>query len=239
MLLTDTLRTYKTQLQKFQLPLVLGTNEQGMIQLADLADLGHILITGQTGSGKSMFEHTIIYTLNLLKAKSVVFLLADMKQVEFGQYADFPNLYCPIPATPKELLLRLQELTAEKEQRFGNQINVSIVIIIDTISDVMAANGGEFEKLMKGLIGSSSHSHTHIICSDSRTSPDVFTPSLLALFPIRISFSTTQSTDSGIVLGSEFDTSNLHHPGDMVMSKASGGKVRSIVALQAPTMDEA
>ena len=75
------------------LPATLGIDTRGNPINIDIADTPHLLIAGQTGSGKSVCLNAIITSLALNATPfDLQFLLIDPKHVEFSLYNDLPNL---------------------------------------------------------------------------------------------------------------------------------------------------
>ncbi len=79
----------------------------------------HLLVSGTTGSGKSVCINCIILSI-LYKAtpEEVKLILVDPKKVEFSMYRDIPHLYCPIVTDPKKAAGALYSAVAEMERRF-------------------------------------------------------------------------------------------------------------------------
>jgi len=76
-----------------KLPISLGVDTMGKPVYTDLTKAPHVLIAGQTGSGKSVCLNTIIMSLLLNGSLfTTKFLLIDPKQVEFSPYATLPSL---------------------------------------------------------------------------------------------------------------------------------------------------
>ena len=62
-----------------------------------LLDTGHILVGGESGSGKSTWLHAmLIALLSAYKADELWLALIDPKQVEFQVYQDTPHLLAPL-----------------------------------------------------------------------------------------------------------------------------------------------
>jgi S-DNA-T family DNA segregation ATPase FtsK/SpoIIIE len=79
----------------------------------------HLLIAGQTGSGKSVCVNTIIASI-LYRAKpdEVKFLLIDPKRVEMKLYNDIPHLVAPVVWDPRRAAGALKWAVEEMEQRY-------------------------------------------------------------------------------------------------------------------------
>ena len=80
-----------------KLPLAIGKDDKGGVIIADLTRLPHLLISGVTGSGKSVCMNSIILSLlNKFSPDNLHLILADLKIVEFADYKDLPHLQFPI-----------------------------------------------------------------------------------------------------------------------------------------------
>ena len=76
-----------------RLPAALGVDTKGNPVYLDIAQTPHLLIAGQTGSGKSVCLNSIIVSLALhCRPVDLQFLLIDPKRVEFFPYEQMHNL---------------------------------------------------------------------------------------------------------------------------------------------------
>ena len=100
------------------LTFALGKDINGKIHCADLATMPHLLVAGQTGSGKSVMVNTMIMSI-LLHATpdDVRFILIDPKAVEMTLYRDIPHLLTPVIIDMKEAINALKNATREMERR--------------------------------------------------------------------------------------------------------------------------
>ena len=74
-----------------------GKDVDNKVTWFDLDKAPHILISGTTGSGKSVFLNSLIATLMMRnKPEDLKFMLFDPKFVEFSRYKNMPHLLCPI-----------------------------------------------------------------------------------------------------------------------------------------------
>ncbi len=103
---------------KSMLTFALGKDINGKIHCADLASMPHLLVAGQTGSGKSVMVNALIMSL-LLRAtpKDVRLILIDPKTVELTFYRDIPHLLTPVITDMKEATHALINATREMERR--------------------------------------------------------------------------------------------------------------------------
>lgn len=78
---------------KMELPIPLGVDFRGNKSCLDLADMPHCLITGSTGSGKSVFEAAIISSLCYFYNSSILNMyLVDTKQVDLPLFKSLPHV---------------------------------------------------------------------------------------------------------------------------------------------------
>jgi len=231
------LEEYKKNNLNYKLPIILGEDEQGKPQFADLVNLGSILMTGTTGSGKSMFEHTIISTLTSLYTPDQLRLyLVDMKRVEFQSYEGLPHLLSPVNKgwSLDDVFTGLEWIIDEKNNRLkiGDEINKYpyIVVIIDTFSDLISHDPQKFQDYISKLMDKAAGVKIYVIMSDSRPSPDVYTPLVLGLFPTKICFNVTSDIDSKLIIGSK-GGEELKGAGDMLLLPPN---LKEAIRIQAP-----
>jgi len=102
------------------LPLALGRDLAGDPYWADLVRMPHLLIAGQTGSGKSVCMNTIITSLVYrYTPRQLRLLMVDPKMVELSVYADLPHLRHPVITDNDEAASVLKWGVFEMKRRFG------------------------------------------------------------------------------------------------------------------------
>jgi S-DNA-T family DNA segregation ATPase FtsK/SpoIIIE len=121
-----------------ELPVALGRDLTGRPVVADLAEMPHALIAGQTGSGKSVCLNAFITSLVYRHTPETLrFLLIDPKMVELSAYVDLPHLRHPVVTDPRDAAGILKWAVHEMEQRY----------------ELLSANGvrsiGEFNKRLR------------------------------------------------------------------------------------------
>ena len=105
--------------EALQLPLALGKEIGGTPVVADLTQMPHLLIAGETGSGKSVCINSLILSLAYrAEPRDVRLLLIDPKRVELSVYNGVPHLADKVVSDPKEAAKRLQRVVLHMEERY-------------------------------------------------------------------------------------------------------------------------
>jgi S-DNA-T family DNA segregation ATPase FtsK/SpoIIIE len=104
---------------KAALPLCLGQDVGGRVQIADLADMPHLLVAGATGSGKTVCMNSMLAGLLLSRTPDQLrLMLIDPKIVEFSGFNGLPHLVVPVITDPKKVSLGLRWAINEMEKRY-------------------------------------------------------------------------------------------------------------------------
>jgi DNA segregation ATPase FtsK/SpoIIIE, S-DNA-T family len=78
---------------KMELPIPVGMDHKGRKSAFDLISMPHCLIAGSTGSGKSVFEASVICSLSYFRdANSLELYLVDTKKVDLPLFTDLPHV---------------------------------------------------------------------------------------------------------------------------------------------------
>lgn len=95
--------------------IAIGVGANGLITLP-WQKLGHVLVAGQTGSGKSAFLRLLVYQA---LRDGMHLLLSDLDRATFPMLADHPALRQPIAETPESTLEVIRWGLAECDRRAG------------------------------------------------------------------------------------------------------------------------
>ncbi|MFA5124580.1 MAG: DNA translocase FtsK 4TM domain-containing protein [Patescibacteria group bacterium] len=225
--------------------LALGKDVSGKPIFADLGRMPHLLIAGQTGSGKSVCVNSIIVSLMYQNSPDELkFILIDPKRVEMPVYNNIPYLLTPVVTDVKKTVGALKWLITEMERRFellakfGNRNIASynqthaekmpyIVVIIDELADLMASNPNDMEAGIVRLAQMARAVGIHLVLATQRPSTEVITGLIKANIPTRISFAVASSIDSRTILDGT-GAEKLVGRGDMLYLGAEFAKSKRI-----------
>ncbi len=226
-----------------KIPICIGKDISGNIEVVDLSKTPHLLVAGTTGSGKSVFINTLLASiLYKFSPKDLRLILIDPKMLELSVYNDIAHLLTPVVTEPKKAILALKWVCKEMERRYSlmNEENTRsldgyneksieklpyIIVFIDEMADLMMTAGKEVEHYVQRLAQMARACGIHLVMATQRPSVDIITGSIKANFPSRISFQVASKYDSRTVLG-EIGAEQLLGNGDMLMSKNGGNLIR-------------
>ena len=219
--LREVLQSEKMQNAKSLLTVALGKDIAGTPIVCDLGKMPHMLIAGQTGSGKSVCINAIINSL-LYRASpdEVKLILVDPKVVELQCYNGIPHLLIPVVNDPHKAAAALAWAVAEMMERYdkfaerkvrnlegynndigpGEKPMSRIVIIIDELADLMMVCKKDVEEYICRLTQLARAAGIHLIVATQRPSVDVITGLIKANIPSRIAFKTASYVDSRTIL---------------------------------------
>ena len=102
------------------LSFAVGKDISGLPVVGELNKMPHLLIAGQTGSGKSVMINTLLCSLLYRNAPSdMKLILVDPKQVEMAPYQDIPHLLTPVIVEPEKTISALKWAVNEMERRYS------------------------------------------------------------------------------------------------------------------------
>lgn len=150
---------------------------------AELLQAPHILIAGSTGSGKSTFEHSLLYTLTALrKPKDARLILLDPKRVELRKWS-VTRFKAAYDDTPEDILRELTKVSEVMESRYADMQRrgltlwdgSDIYIVIDELADLMLNRliVGEFLPLLQYIAALGRAARIHLWCATQAPSRQV------------------------------------------------------------------
>lgn len=236
--------------QKMDSPLsfVIGKDIGGNSVVADLAKMPHLLVAGQTGSGKSVMINTFLTSLLYRNSPSdLKLILVDPKQVEMAPYNDLPHLLTPVINEPEKCISALKWAVAEMERRLRAMSEVGkrniaeynslkkeegmpyIVIVIDELADLMMMAARDVEALIVRLAQKARAAGIHLVLATQRPSVDVITGLIKANVPARIAFTVASQIDSRTIID-QMGAEKLLGRGDMLLLTSDMPKPKRVQA---------
>jgi S-DNA-T family DNA segregation ATPase FtsK/SpoIIIE len=220
--LRDLLANPQFQNSLSNLTFALGKDVSGVPIYADLARMPHLLISGSTGTGKTIMINSLILSLIYRNSPEILrFILIDPKRVEFSIYKQLPHLLLPVIFDAQKTVNTLKWLIMEMERRFDilsdwgkrdiigyNQEALRqeqeplpyIVFIIDELADLMASRPREIEAGIVRLAQMARAVGIHLVVSTQRPSVEVITGLIKANITSRIAFQVASQVDSRTIL---------------------------------------
>ena len=226
-----------------KIPICIGKDISGNIEVIDLSKTPHLLVAGTTGSGKSVFINTLLASLLYkFSPNQLKLILIDPKMLELSVYNDIAHLLTPVVTEPKKAIIALKWVCKEMERRYSlmneegtrnlegynqkaSEALPFIVVFIDEMADLMMTAGKEVEHYVQRLAQMARACGIHLVMATQRPSVDIITGSIKANFPSRVSFQVASKYDSRTVLG-EIGAEQLLGNGDMLMTKNGSNLIR-------------
>ena len=238
------LSQYRKSGKSFKLPVLIGIDEAGNPVFDDLAAAVHSFVAGKTGSGKSVFVHSLLHSLLQLNAPEYVQLaILDPKKTEYQDVMQkYSNIYGgSIITDSHEMDGVLRELVDEVERRNdllqaqgkkniaelteGQILPRYIVVVIDEVANLLSKNK-EVEDLLCQLAEKARSAGIFLLLSTQTPNSESFSQRLRANITTRIAFSVVNAKAAEIVLGeSGSGAEKLAGSGDHLV-KWNGGKLR-------------
>ena len=232
----------------------IGKDISGQVVVGELGKMPHLLIAGQTGSGKSVMINTLLCSLLYRNSPSdMKLILVDPKQVEMAPYADIPHLLTPVINEPEKTISALKWAVNEMERRYkllaGEKIRnikeynkrlqsrAKKIAIADEdgnvqehedeMSDLMMMAKKDVETLIVRLAQKSRAVGIHLVLATQRPSVNVITGLIKANVPARIAFTVASQVDSITILD-QSGAEKLLGQGDMLFYVTSMSKPKRI-----------
>ena len=258
--LRELIESKEFQNSSMALPVAIGKDINGEVIVKNLAKMVHVLVAGSTGSGKSVFLHSVIMSLMFkLSPSELRFIMIDPKRVEFSRYRGMPHMMLSdVVSDATKAINSLQWAVKEMERRYslleknscqniagfnesdavknGDEAKLPyLVIIVDELAELMNVAKKEVETAIQRIAQLGRASGIHLVIATQRPSVDVITGTIKANLPNRIAFALTNYIDSKTILD-EPGAEKLLGQGDMLFSAQDSN---TSVRLQAAYVSDA
>lgn len=213
--------------KKKGLPIVMGKDVYNNVLISDITEMPHLLVSGTTGSGKSVFINSLITSLLFNRSpKELRFVMIDPKMIELSPYNGIPHLLRPVITDVTEAKESLvwamkemdkrykmfsdvgarnitsfnEKIKANKVKKKGLDILPYIVVVVDEMADLMLTQGKEVEVPITRIAQKARAAGVHLILATQRPSSEIVTGLIKTNFPTRIAFKVSSSIDSRTIL---------------------------------------
>ncbi len=215
-----------------------GKDITGKVIKADFNEFPHLLVSGTTGSGKSVFVNSLITTLIMrMSPEQLRIVLVDPKRVEMNKYKDIPHLLCPVVNEPQEAYVLMKRLVEEMEDRYrrfemadcstnvkeyneyaeehGIEKMYYILAVLDEYAD-LNDNCKELAGPVQSLCQKARAAGIHLMIATQRPTVNVITGTIKANLSTRVALSAASGQDSMVVLD-QYGAEDLMGNGDMLV----------------------
>lgn len=203
---------------------ILGKDIVGKPVCLDLAEMPHVLVSGTTGSGKSVCINSMIASLIFRYSPAELrFIIVDPKKVDFVSYQNLPHMLFSeiiedVPVVNAMLtwavnemneryrilrekgVKKLSEYNAKAAAR-GEKLMPRLVIIIDEFADLMKQDQRGIGDKICMLAQKSRAAGIHLVLVAQRPSADIVEGPIKSNLPARLVFKASSKTDSLVSLG--------------------------------------
>ncbi len=215
----------------------IGVDTQNNVVYDDIAKMPHMLIGGQTGSGKSVFIRNIIMSL-----QDCDIVVLDCKMID---YADLRSEHCRILTEREDAIKAINDLVRLMELRYRAMYPEKTrrkVLIIDEYADLVMGLGKEKRKDDEGktytvdtrkemetslcrLLQKARAANINVIIATQRPSADIVAPIIKANCPVKACLRVATAKNSEIILD-EAGGERLVGKGDMLY--LGSGKIKPV-----------
>jgi DNA segregation ATPase FtsK/SpoIIIE, S-DNA-T family len=191
----------------------------GKPRIHDITKMPHVLIAGQTNSGKSVCINSWISTI-LFRAspQEVRFIMVDPKRVELTPYNDIPHLLTPVITESGKVISSLKWTVEEMERRYkvfseagaknieaynnasGFQSLPYVVIVIDELAEIMMFSPTEVEENICHIAQKGRAAGIHLVLATQKPIVSVVTGLIKGNIPARVAFAVSAMMDSRVIL---------------------------------------
>lgn len=244
-MLRDIINSQEFNMSKGNLVFGVGKTVENKNFVADLASAPHMLVAGQTGSGKSVCINSILISfLYRYAPDELKLILIDPKQVELASYCNLPHMLIPqtLDSIP-QAINAIKWLCEEMDRRYkflrsvgSNNIEYynknirkpdepklpRIVLVMDEMADFMLRAKNQIEDPIVRLASLGRAAGIHMILATQRPSAEVITGLIKTNIPTTIAFAVRSGIDSQVILGpGEIEAKDLLGKGDMFFKSQS------------------
>lgn len=229
---------------KHSLPIYIGKNERGKIISYDMVEEPHLLIAGETGSGKSVLLRSLLTTLIFNKTPEQLKLyLFDMKKSEFFLFKRLPHvventhdvtkMQTAFSEITKELSERgdlLEEYEVPHVDELPNEVKPPyIIVFIDEFS--LINEDKQIVSAIQDITAIGRALGIFMVLSTQRPDSKILEGRIKSLLTVRIGGKQQDATNSKIIIDTG-GCEKLTSPGHMKMKSTIG-----LIDVKVPLLD--
>lgn len=197
-------------LKKYKLPIVAGINKNGEVFIYDMVKFPHLLIAGETGSGKSTQLRSVLTTLiKSLPPKRLELYLCDLKRSEFHIFRNISHVKGPFVSV-NDISPQLHHLRLEMQKRGDlldlhevshiDELPIKIPYLILCIDEVaLLQKEKEIMEIVEEISSIGRALGVFLILSMQRPDRDVLDGKLKVNLTVRMGFKTADKINSRII----------------------------------------
>ena len=210
-----------------KLDILIGKNDDGISKIIDLSRIGHMMISGTTGSGKTNFLFNLICSLLYKHTNDIELLIVDLKQIDFIYFNGVKCCYKEKVITHnfqlEEMMMHLEEeYYTRKKLLSKNNFNTfkNIILIVDEYVELIylidkLGFRKRMEKLLKNISSHGQDLGIHLILASQCFRKEYLKSTIKKNINCKISFRVGSFYDSKIFIGKS-GAEKLKAPGDML-----------------------
>ncbi len=200
--------------------------------------LPHLLVCGTTGSGKSVFMHSVLMSM-IMRSSPEYFklLIIDPKQVEFPKYRNIPHLLCPVITEANEAYNALTKVVKMMDERYTilSECDLSdlkeyneeyapqhdkpkipyVLVVIDEYADIVGENKNISAPVQR-LAQKARAAGIHIILTTQAPRSDIINGVIKSNFSARVALLCSNGVDSQNIIDT-YGAEKLLGNGDMLI----------------------
>lgn len=231
----------------------IGRDVTGEPIFGNIEKLPHLLVAGTTGSGKSIFIHSVVIPMLYKNSpEQLKLILIDPKRVELSIYEGIPHLIAPVITEGKKSIAVFRWAISEMDRRYElfmkagardirsyNKNNKDealpyVMIVIDEMADLMATFGREVEGYIVRLAQMARATGIHLVLATQRPSVNVVTGLIKANIQARAALQVASQIDSRTIIDTA-GAEKLLGKGDLLFVSNDYSKPKR---MQAPFVSE-